>query len=547
MRWSHLALAAKIVAMGSLAPALAQSELPLDLVESVDVRRVNVDVVVTDRLGQPVSGLTRDDFELRIRRDEVEIANFSEVGPGAPALAPPTVVIVIDQRSGEAALRRTLLGDVRANLGSLLEVSSGVMVAELGQRLQVTQPLTQNEGRLREVLVRAGRAISTGQEDGSQLLRQLERARPIVTGDELSNDLTLRQARTLLDEIRAQAREDALKKSRATVELRRLVRALAAQPSRSCVLLLSSGLESTPSEVAFRLWWAKYGEMAAQIGLPGLEADMARFDGTDDVAAVIADAANGRVTFYTLSIGRGTRRGSAAEFTTSGVVAAEQQAIRDPLAVLGELASATGGESALRSGGSGDLLDALIRDVENYYSLAFDPTQVKAKEGRLRVRVRGDGLQVRAARRFTARQSRDELEERLMAALYLGYGDNLHDVAVDVGKPVRAGRGRYEVDLSVRIPASRIVLLPEKERHRGQIELAVAARAASGGTSPTAGGVLPIVIPNENLLRWLGSAAASKLRIGVSDERQTVGVAVRDVVGQTISVVQVAVDPRSGG
>ena len=56
---------AKLAALATLvaASSLFSQEQP-PLVESIEVRVANVDVVVRDRHGNPVPGLTKDDFDL---------------------------------------------------------------------------------------------------------------------------------------------------------------------------------------------------------------------------------------------------------------------------------------------------------------------------------------------------------------------------------------------------------------------------------------------------------------------------------------------------
>src|SRR5438874_2227521 len=49
------------------------------LVEVIEVRVVNVDVVVRDRSGNPVRGLTKDDFDLYEDRVKQTITNLYEV------------------------------------------------------------------------------------------------------------------------------------------------------------------------------------------------------------------------------------------------------------------------------------------------------------------------------------------------------------------------------------------------------------------------------------------------------------------------------------
>src|SRR5258708_35569690 len=54
-------------------------EAPAPLVEKIEVSVVNVDVTVTDRRGQPVPGLTRNDFEILEDGKLQPISNFYAV------------------------------------------------------------------------------------------------------------------------------------------------------------------------------------------------------------------------------------------------------------------------------------------------------------------------------------------------------------------------------------------------------------------------------------------------------------------------------------
>ena len=56
--------------------------------ERIEVSIVNVDVWLTDALGEPVTGLTADSFEILHDGRPVPITHFTEVRPGA-ATRPP--------------------------------------------------------------------------------------------------------------------------------------------------------------------------------------------------------------------------------------------------------------------------------------------------------------------------------------------------------------------------------------------------------------------------------------------------------------------------
>ena len=66
-------------------PLAAQSPAPPPAFsDSVDVRVVNVEAVVTDRQGQRVMGLTAKDFRLLIDGRETPIDDFAEIGGAIP-------------------------------------------------------------------------------------------------------------------------------------------------------------------------------------------------------------------------------------------------------------------------------------------------------------------------------------------------------------------------------------------------------------------------------------------------------------------------------
>src|ERR1051325_5259355 len=67
--------------------------------ETIEVRIINVDAIVTDSSGRPVRGLTKDDFEVFENGTKQEISNFAEMsgatstasGGRATAEAPPRI------------------------------------------------------------------------------------------------------------------------------------------------------------------------------------------------------------------------------------------------------------------------------------------------------------------------------------------------------------------------------------------------------------------------------------------------------------------------
>src|SRR6478609_400524 len=146
----------------ALAPgARAADDTPPSFGESIDVRVVNVEAVVTDRQGNRVSGLRPEDFRLRVDGKEVPVEFFSEVrdgealpapSEGAPAPAPQAAakaavqgvaegrvgtyyLLYIDDYFSVGAQRNTVLQALKADLGRLGPDDRMAVVAYNGGRL----------------------------------------------------------------------------------------------------------------------------------------------------------------------------------------------------------------------------------------------------------------------------------------------------------------------------------------------------------------------------------------------------------------------------
>ncbi len=142
-----------------LAPLLALSasgQQPADLPRvtgAVETTVVNIDVVVTDRKGNPVVGLKAEDFEIRHDRKPVTITNFSEYRAAeaapAPAATPgrePAARAGVDRLPAPEALHRPLLRPA----GALREVDEGrpLRLAEEAPRPDARAGRRGDRGRL---------------------------------------------------------------------------------------------------------------------------------------------------------------------------------------------------------------------------------------------------------------------------------------------------------------------------------------------------------------------------------------------------------------
>ena len=77
LRTAALAAAAFVLALPLTARAAAEADAPPAFGETIDVRVVNVEVVVTDRQGHRVTGLQPEDLVLTVDGEDVFVSSFA--------------------------------------------------------------------------------------------------------------------------------------------------------------------------------------------------------------------------------------------------------------------------------------------------------------------------------------------------------------------------------------------------------------------------------------------------------------------------------------
>jgi len=143
-------------------PGGAQTDEPRDsdVTERVDVDLVLLDVTVLDKQREIVSGLTKDDFVLRIDDRKTPIASLDMQCPETPATEPPAVsigeqganwtapdrarriVLALDYRHLERTQRVEVLEQVRDAVARLHRSKEQLMIVALTDFLRIEQPWT---------------------------------------------------------------------------------------------------------------------------------------------------------------------------------------------------------------------------------------------------------------------------------------------------------------------------------------------------------------------------------------------------------------------
>src|SRR3982751_5496928 len=168
-------------------------DAPPSFGESIDVRVVNVEAVVTDRQGKRVTGLKPEDFRLRVDGREVPVEYFSEIRDGEALAATPEAaaqsqeaktaavqgvaegrvgtyyLLYVDDFFSTPAQRDAVLAALKKDLGRLGPDDRMAVVAYDGGRLTMISNWSGSPADLGRALDQAMARRTTG------LLRRAER------------------------------------------------------------------------------------------------------------------------------------------------------------------------------------------------------------------------------------------------------------------------------------------------------------------------------------------------------------------------------------
>jgi len=539
-----LPLAALFAAASSVLPA--QEPPAARFGETVDVRVVNVEVVVTDGDGNPVTGLTRDDFELRVDGRPVAISNFyagergvttvAEAASAAPApradraaapaaapTAPSRLVVWIDDLSLAPAHRNRILKQLGGFLEEQAARGTEILLLRFDRSVEVVRPFAERRRPLAADLTELSRRSASGifvEVNRRETLREIQ---SIHSDDGCSRveDMELaarRYAEPLRGEVLA-----------GMAGLRDWVRALAGLEGRKALLYVSDGLPLVPGQEAYLLIDQLCGATTAWASTENL---------ANDLREVTAAANAAGVTFYSLDAAGLSVGGAVADFGP-GLAAGNAMLSRANLHdTLSNFAAETGGRALLDANDAAPLVAALRSDLETFYSLGFAPPgEPDGRAHRVEVRVRREGLRVRHRSGFTDRPAAERAADRLRASLRFGGESDPLGIEIEAGEVRRIDDKTATVAVRIVVPAAKLVFLPGDEGDTARVEIALVASDAEGRQSGEQRRTL--TVPRAKLAPDLAQAFLRfPLELTLRQGPATLAVAVRDLQGASEAIVR---------
>lgn len=266
-----LALLALALVPGPSLDAQGPEDLP-PLVEEISVDVVNVDVVVTDRKGNPVNGLTRDEFILYEDGERRDISNFYAFVQGralTPAPAgveqessdgnrwtdPATrrrMVLLFDSGSLEKRARNRAIEGLERFILEQFDGTYEWAVVAYGSRLQMFEPFTSDKTQVLAALAKvrdlpvAIRRQHAGDAIASEEPIVKSRAPGLGPQRGGPGEFGARELTTLEFGTRERMMSEMRSFSETTEALVQTMRALSGMSGRKTLVLISGGLEALP-------------------------------------------------------------------------------------------------------------------------------------------------------------------------------------------------------------------------------------------------------------------------------------------------------------
>jgi len=490
--------AATLAGLGALlaallpVPASAQSAPPGVFGEALDVRVVNVEVVVTDKKGNRVNGLHPEDFTLEVDGQVVPIDYFAEVeggrvggsrapGEAAPATAAPPAaepggqlgvswLVFIDDFFSIHRDRNQVLKKLAEKLGHLGPSDRMAVVAWDGKRLTMLSTWT-NSSRALE------RAFAAAEERPAMGLQRISERRALLD-DQLQRARISGQVRFSEDDSHLDPEERqmvellASQVGRSAGAAAATLRAFAAPPGRKAMLVLSGGWSWRPVDSVVT-------DTSRMI--------MEDTPGAEELFRPLADVANLLgYTLYPVDVPGLSQRvidASMGAPPSPDWALHETRREEDIHLSLTWLAETTGGRAFLNDQRL-SVFEETVTDTRSFYWLGFTPKRSgDDKPHRVEVKVNRRGLDVRARQDFLDASRTLEVSMAVESALLFGNPASSLPLAVTVGKPEKMRGRTMRVPITVMVPLSQLTPLPGADGSTVHVELRVGAQDADGNTA----------------------------------------------------------------
>ncbi|HSF39379.1 MAG TPA: VWA domain-containing protein [Thermoanaerobaculia bacterium] len=532
------------------APAAAwqapPAETPSIYGEVIDVRVVNVEVVVTDRQGNRVQDLKPGDFRLTVDGKEVPIEYFTEVrggqsvaapaaeGEAAPA-GPPSAtpggavgtsyLVFVDDFFSNAFQRNEVLESMKGQVARLQPEDRMAIVAWNGGKIDVLSNWSGSQAQLSRALDAAMGRKARGLDRVTEyrsFRREMEFSQQAV-GDNAPLSLESRMTASGLSGPELNYADVLSRQVEAAVSATvSALRGFANPPGRKVLLLLSGG-------------WPY--SITSFIRGDGTIPTSRQIPDGEQLLRPLANTANLLgYTIYPVDV-----PGVSTAIATSDAdapVAFSSFAEQEIEGSLRFIAQETGGTPLVNNNRSVALAKT-SEDLSSYYWLGFSPTwKGDDKRHKVDVKVTRPGLQVRSRTGFLDLSKKAGVSMMVESALLFGGFPGSVELPMRLGTPVKTKRGTIEIPVTLGLPASLLTLMPNEGKVAAELELRVVASDENGNSSEMP--VIPLKLASDKPPK-AGGFVRYDTKITLKGKADNLVVAVYDPVSGKIATAQAKV------
>jgi len=435
--------------------------------ETIEVNVVEVDVVVLDARGKPVRGLTRDDFELTVGGRKRPISNFyaidrgtndatKEAQSGAPIARRNYLVLFVDDLHLHQRGKKRALDALRAFVSQQVHRGTAAMLIVSKGDVRVVQRFTEDPARLM-------RAIDALEQQPAQV-SQYESARRDVLDLIDAAKRNSEMAQMVYQHILSFTDQEMTMTERTIGALGDVVRLTAGLDGRRMLVYLSDGL---PMQPAAEIFHAYHPEEFLRAGSSSNRAittvaqlqpfDAMRVNLSSKFQKLAQESAAAGVQFFAIDAGGVHGFDDMAENRGARVDSSLIRAnLHGPIQLL---ADETGGRAIIDQNDLGAAFAELHDHLSTYYSLGFHSDGSNRAED-ISVRVRKRGLTIRATKHVRERSTREQIEDRVRAALYSRIEENPLAATVAVAP---SGGSQPGLNAIIRVPISHLSVFADEQ------------------------------------------------------------------------------------
>ncbi len=559
----------------SALPARQDASAPSGIfTEEVSVRVINVDVIVTDRSGQAVAGLGRDDFEIRVDGQPVPISNFySEVGEverrtGRPAIperrrdpsfrsleeikagAPRRshVVIMIDHTRLRASNRKRAFRALRQAVDRFGEDDLIAVVGVEGSLVFYSDFLF-DRGAVHRILDDVDR-ISLKTDVNAAERRQIfgELARGMSGG--IQARASLADANVLKVRIQAYAAEEYARGVNSLRQIEAVLSTLTGVPGRKTLLYLGEGVPTRPGEGMYVEYRNRFS--GDQRGLPhqdfstNYNREIGNFDLTPQMDQLALGANRAGVTLFAIDAE------TSHSFDIRGALT-EQGAFSEALSTIDEnyrapleyASKATGGRLLHSVGTLTEQLVDLVGGLRTFYSLGFTPPAgwQPGSDHKLEVKVKGKGLAVNHREQVRLPKPDEREAGATVAALMYQTVDNPLEIQAKPGFEVPREDGETAaLPINLEIPIKSLGFLPQADGTQAfSLSIYVSIRDEKGNPGKIQKVPFHLAIPEHKMEQALEGSAHYPLPLVLRRGDRQVAIGIRDNVTRQFSAIRLEV------